>query len=146
MWGLVTKAKNLYGWFKFIWAIVWGALGWFGLTSVISGLTVTAIGVIGAFFRALPWPFVLMAGYCTMVGMVYLSMAPLAFKVLIAARDSTKTNPAEPSAPIKPAKQLIAPHYEAWKHVMKHGNTLKNLLLSKHHIFMKNNYKPKFLS
>jgi hypothetical protein len=62
--------------------------------------------------KDIPWPIVLMVGYCTLVGVVYLSMAPMAFKVLSAAlqlKDDTDTNQGI----------LTRPHYEAWKHVEK---------------------------
>jgi hypothetical protein len=51
-------------------------------------------------------------GYCTLVGVVYWSMAPMAFKALSAAlqpKDNAGAN----------QRILIRPHYEAWKHVEK---------------------------
>jgi hypothetical protein len=116
MWGWIkdkaTKAKNTYGWVKFVADII-SAIGGGGLITAAVGLMVTIISIIGALLRALPWPFVLMAGFCTLVGVVYLAMASLAFKVLLAAKRASE----EGTPGSKPAQQPIAPHYDAWKHV-----------------------------
>jgi hypothetical protein len=108
MFWIVKKAKDFWSWISFIWHI----LGWLGGASLISGLAVTVIGVAGAMIKDLPWPIVIMAGYCTLVGVVYLSMAPMAFKALSAAlqpKDNAGAN----------QRILTRPHYEAWKHVEK---------------------------
>jgi hypothetical protein len=108
MFWIVKKSKDFWSWISFIWHI----LGWLGGTSLITGLAAMAIGVAGAMIKDLPWPIILMAGYCTLVGVVYLSMAPMAFKVLSAAlqpKDNASAN----------QRILIRPHYEAWKHVEK---------------------------
>jgi hypothetical protein len=68
MWQVVKKAKDLFSWFTFVWHIV----GWLGLAAIVSGLAVTFVGAVGAVLKGLPWPFVLMAAYCTLVGMAYL--------------------------------------------------------------------------
>jgi hypothetical protein len=125
MWGAVTKAKNVYGWFKFIWAVVWGAIGWAGFGPFLTGLAATVVAVVAAFIKALPWPFIVMGGFCMLVGAVYLAMAPLAFKVLIAAREAIKARAEAEAAgatetalpPSKPKKPPVAAHYEPWKHV-----------------------------
>ena len=121
MWGWITKAKNIYGWFKFAWEVVWGAIGWLGLAPLLTGLVITVIAVAGAFFRALPWPFIVMGAFCMLVGAIYLAMAPLAFKILIVARDATKAIAAAALASDvgagKPKKQLVYVHYEPWSHV-----------------------------
>jgi hypothetical protein len=108
MFWIVKKVKDCWSWINFIWHV----LGWLGGASLISGLAVTAIGVAGAMIKDLPWPIVIMAAYCTLVGVVYLSMAPMAFKALSAAlqpKDNAGAN----------QRILIRPHYEAWKHVEK---------------------------
>jgi hypothetical protein len=108
MFWIVKKAKDFLSWISFFWNI----LGWLGQTSLIFGLALTAISVAGAIIKGLPWPITLMAGYCTVGGVVYLSMAPTAFKALNAAlqpKDNAGVN----------QRILIRPHYEAWKHVEK---------------------------
>jgi len=100
---IFKKAKDFWSWINFIWHI----LGWTGLAPIVSGVAVMAVGVVGAMIKGLPWPIILMAAYCTLVGVVYLSMAPLAFKVLNAARQ--KVN----------GYERKTPNYEAWKYVDK---------------------------
>jgi hypothetical protein len=99
---IIKKVKDFWSWISFFGHIV----GWLGLASVFSGVMVAAIGIVGAIIKGLPWPFVLMAGYCTLVGVVYLAMAPIAFQILIAV---SRTN----------QPRFIRPNYEAWKHVEK---------------------------
>jgi len=48
-----------------------------------------------------------MAGYCTLTGAVYLTMAPLAWRVLRTVTLGVKS----------PQKKDRIPNYEAWKHV-----------------------------
>jgi uncharacterized membrane protein len=72
MWKWAKRIKDIYSWFGFVSTI----LGALGLTAIISGIGVTVIGVVGAVIKGLPWPFVLMAAYCTMVGMAYLAALP----------------------------------------------------------------------
>jgi hypothetical protein len=103
MWRLLKKAKDLFSWFSFVWHIV----GWLGLAAIVSGTAVTVVGVVGAVIKGLPWPFVLMAAYCTFVGMAYLAALPVFVKALGQQNIGT----------LGKIKPKIAPHYEAWKHV-----------------------------
>ena len=108
MW-LIKKLKDLWSWINFIWHIV----GWFGLAAVATGLGVTVLSAVGAVIKGLPWPFVLMAAFCTLVATAYLAVFPAIYKALRAVaesaeRDATKSLP-----------KRIPPHYEAWKHVEK---------------------------
>jgi hypothetical protein len=104
VWGAIKRAKDLWTWVNFIWHIV----GWFGLTTAVSGIGVTIIGVVGAMIKGLPWPFVLMAAYCTLVGVAYL----VALSIFIPRLQNGSV------APSKSAKRApVRPHYEAWKHV-----------------------------
>jgi hypothetical protein len=104
----IKKAKEFWSWLNFIWQI----LGWLGIASLVSGMGITAIGIAGAVIKGLPWPIILMAGYCTLVGVVYLAMAPLAFKALSAALQKNDNSSANQS-------KVIRPHYDAWRHVEK---------------------------
>lgn len=61
---------------------VWHVLGWFGLVPLVTGLAVAVGGAVWAIVIGVPLPIAIMAGFCALVGAVYLAMAPLAFKVL----------------------------------------------------------------
>jgi hypothetical protein len=78
MWKWPKKAKDIFSWFSFVWHI----LGWLGLTAIVSGVAVAAIGVVGAVIKGVPWPLVLMAAYCTIVGMAYLAAFPIFVRAL----------------------------------------------------------------
>jgi hypothetical protein len=104
MWKWVKKAKDIYSWFGFISNI----LGWLGLLAIVSGTAATIAGVAGAMIKGLPWPFVLMAAYCTLVGMAYLAALPIFIKALWPVETADARRP-----------QRVPPHYEAWKHVEK---------------------------
>jgi hypothetical protein len=78
LWSIVKKAKDGLGWFNFAATV----LGWLGLWTILSGVAITAIGVVGSVIKGLPWPFVLMAAYCTLVGMAYLVALPVFIKGL----------------------------------------------------------------
>jgi hypothetical protein len=86
---------------------LWHVLGWLGLASLVSGLAISVGGVVWAVITGIPIPIAIMAGYCTFVGAVYLTMAPAAFRLL--AKNPT-TGAAHKDEP---------PNYEAWKHVDK---------------------------
>jgi hypothetical protein len=72
-----------------------------GLTGILSAFG----GTVGAVIIGVPTPIALMAGYCTLVGAVYLAMAPLAYRAL-AQSPANKTE-----------KDKITPNYVAWRHL-----------------------------
>jgi hypothetical protein len=93
----VRRAKELYSWYSF-------AVGTAALFVTGFGLAVgCAVWLIKI---GIPLPLALMAGYCTLVGAVYLAMAPAVFRLVFNAPISKR---------IEQKNQL--PNYEAWKHV-----------------------------
>lgn len=100
-WKALNRIKTVWGWLGFFWQIIVG-LGFAGFF-ISLGVAVWA-ALIGV-----PLPIVIMAGYCTFVGAVYLVMAPFLFRVVSQAGivETTKVDE-EPK-----------PHYEAWRHVHK---------------------------
>jgi hypothetical protein len=87
-------------------AAIWHVLGWLGLASIVSGVAVSVGGTVWAVLIGVPLPIALMAGYCTFVGAVCLTLAPIAFRAL-----------AKRSIPATSKKDDDLPNYEAWKHV-----------------------------
>jgi hypothetical protein len=73
-----------------------GALGFTGLIGSTGG-------ALWAIVLGVPTPIALMVGYCTLVGAVYLAMAPLAYRALAQS----------PSNQIA-AQSKTAPDYKAW--------------------------------
>lgn len=91
------RIKDTWSWGRFAWQLA-SVLGVTGLiTSFGGGVWAVIIGV--------PVPIALMAGYCTLVGAVYLAMAPLAYRALA-------QSPAN-----KIEKKRIIPNYVAWRHL-----------------------------
>jgi hypothetical protein len=109
MWKWAKRAKDIYSWFSFVSSI----LGALGLTAVISGIVVTVAGVVGSVMKGLPWPFVLMAAYCTLVGMAYLAALPFFIKAIVGLA------PIPEGALSVKKREIVRPHYEAWKHLEK---------------------------
>jgi hypothetical protein len=78
-WGMgkllatIRRAKELWSWYSFTVGV--GALAVAGATTAIGG----AVWLIRA---GIPLPLALMAGFCTLVGAVYLAMAPMAYRFL----------------------------------------------------------------
>jgi hypothetical protein len=70
----LRKIKATWSWGRFAWQVA----GAFGLTGLIGSVA----GAIWAVILGVPLPIALMVAYCTLVGAVYLTMAPLAFRVL----------------------------------------------------------------
>jgi hypothetical protein len=75
----------------------------------ISGILSAVGGSVWAVVIGVPLPIAIMAGYCTVVGAVYLAMAPLAYRALA-------QSPAN-----KPEKRKIIPNYTAWRHLESYG-------------------------
>jgi hypothetical protein len=72
-WRFIRKAKEFYGWYRF--AVGVGALLATGVGLAVGGAVWLATG-------GTPLPLVVMAGFCTLVGAVYLAMAPLVYRAL----------------------------------------------------------------
>jgi hypothetical protein len=100
-WGILRKIKDIWSWIKFA-ADILGALG---ILAIVTGLGASIGGGVWAMITGVPIPIAIMAAYCTFVGMVYLAIAPAAFRILT----RTPTTQA--------ALQDDRPNYEAWKHV-----------------------------
>ena len=98
LWQLLRKAKELWSWYSF--AVGVGTL-------FISGVGLAVAGAIWLIKSGIPLPLALMAGYCTVVGAVYLAMAPFAMRALQRNRLGSKQS----------NKENSLPNYEAWKHV-----------------------------
>lgn len=96
-WQFIRKAKELYSWFSFAAGIV---------TLAGAGLAVTVGGTVWLVKVGIPLPLALMAGYCTLVGTVYLAIAPVAFRGLV---KRSGTGPA--------TQKLPTVNYQAWGHV-----------------------------
>lgn len=86
---------------------IWQSLGWPGRASITSGLLVSIGGAVWAVIAGTAIPVAIMLGYCTFVSVIYLMMAPAAFRALAKGRLSDQAPP--PQAP--------RVNYEAWSHV-----------------------------
>jgi hypothetical protein len=67
---LIAIVKSLVDWAGTVWTVI----GLLGLTAAITGIG----GAIGAAIIGVPTPIAIMAGYCTVVGGVYLTVLPAA--------------------------------------------------------------------
>jgi hypothetical protein len=99
MWAWLGRIKDTWSWGRFAWQLA-GALG-------ITGLVSSVGGAVWAMVLGVPLPIALMVGYCTLVGAVYLAMAPLAYRALA-------QSPA--NAPNDENKKVV-PNYAAWRHL-----------------------------
>ncbi len=72
-----------------------------------TGIATAMGGGVWAVLIGVPLPIAIMAGYCTLVGAVYLAIAPLAYRALA-------QSPANNSSP-QPNK--ITPDYKVWSHI-----------------------------
>jgi hypothetical protein len=100
MGGVLRKIRDIFGWLKFAWAL----LGWFGWTSIVTGVAASAGGAIWAVIAGVPIPIAIMAGYCTFVGAVFLTMAPMAYRALA-------------NAPRQKGIRQSTPNYDEWRQV-----------------------------
>jgi hypothetical protein len=98
---LLTRIRDAFNWGLFAYRLVVALAATGVLGAVGGGIWAVLIGV--------PLPIAIMAGYCTLVGAVYLAIAPLAYRAL--SRFSVDIS--VPTAP-EPKAQ---PNYEAWRHV-----------------------------
>ena len=85
-WQLVRRAKEFWSWYSF-------AVGTLGLA--VTGVGIAVGGAVWLLKSGVPLPIAIMAGYCTLVGAVYLTMAPLAYRAL-------KQEPSKKSKKVSP--------------------------------------------
>ena len=81
----IKQLKELWDWL----GLAWQLASAFGL----AGLIVTFGSVIWALLLSLPGPFILMGGFCTGVGTIYLVMAPLIYRALKQQQGSASPTP-----------------------------------------------------
>jgi hypothetical protein len=91
----LKRIRATWSWARFAWQIA-VVLGLSGAVSAIGG-------AVWAMIIGVPTPIAIMAGYCTLVGAIYLAMAPLAYRTL-ATPKQVETN-------------FSRPDYQAWKMV-----------------------------
>lgn len=102
MGGWPSKIREAVSWAKTISDL----LGWLGWLPAILGILAAIGGGIWAVIIGVPYPIAIMAGYCTLVGAVYLVMAPMAFRALI-------------NVPRATPLRRHGPNYRAWGHLEK---------------------------
>jgi hypothetical protein len=91
----IRRAKELYSWYSF-------AVGVYVL--LFAGVSLAVGGAVWLATGGTPLPLVVMAGFCTLVGAVYLAMAPLVYRVL--RQTPTVTKPGEDQRPNYAAVRL----------------------------------------
>ena len=106
----IKQAKELYSWGRF-WTFVASLLL---PASVLSGLVALATGIVGAIRQGVPWPIIVMAGFCTVVAAAYLAVLPRFITAV--TRLATAAEAANTTPPLRDEK-LPRPNYKAWKHV-----------------------------
>jgi hypothetical protein len=99
---LIASLKSVVDWVGTVWTLV----GLLGLTTAITGIG----GPIWAVIIGVPKPIAIMAGYCTIVGGVYLTVFPLAYRAF--SRIATAPVAQGTSTPQKP-------NAAAWQHLPK---------------------------
>jgi hypothetical protein len=99
-WKWLKKVKDVYSWYSF----VSGIAGLTGISLIISPVVALVVGVVGATIKGVPWPITVMAGFCTLVAVLYLIALPIFIRA--------ETRPlSEPNI----ADEPMRPHWEAWK-------------------------------
>jgi hypothetical protein len=73
VWRFVRRAKELYSWYSFAVGVV---------ALLVAGVGLAVGSAVWLATAGIPLPLVVMAGFCTLVGAVYLAMAPLVYRVL----------------------------------------------------------------
>jgi hypothetical protein len=93
------RIKNTWSWGRFAWQLA-GALGLTGILGSIGG-------AVWAVIQGVPLPIALMVGYCTLVGAVYLAMAPLAYRALSNSSSNS----------VGGTNSKVIPDYKLWRHI-----------------------------
>lgn len=99
MWAPIKKAKEIWSWIDFFWKIA----VLLGLVGILTG----AAGAAWSVIAGVPLPIAVMAGFCTLVGIIYLGMAPMALRSLTQPRETE----------IGQTKKMAKPNYTAIRHV-----------------------------
>jgi hypothetical protein len=73
----------------------------------LTGLIGSVGGTVSAVIQGVPLPIALMVGYCTLVGAVYLAMAPLAYRALANFPSNAMAAP------------KAKPDYKVWSHIQR---------------------------
>jgi hypothetical protein len=112
-WNAVKKAKDLYGRYRFIVGI--------GLL-LVSGVGFAIGGTVWLISAGVPLPLALMAGYCTLVGAIYLTMAPFVYRVISIASSAPASAIEMPASATEIKTDDQTPNLEAVR--LQHQYTL----------------------
>jgi hypothetical protein len=74
----LERFRDTFNWGWLAYRVIWILVA----TGVLSAVSGAAWGIM----TGVPGPILLMAAYCTLVGVVYLAMVPMAYRVLIAVQ------------------------------------------------------------
>jgi hypothetical protein len=115
-WKWLKKVKDVYSWYSF----ASGIAGLTGLSLIVSPVVALVVGVVGATIKGVPWPITVMAGFCTLVAVLYLIALPIFIKSAMQATQTIQAIRAQQlvSEPNK-TPEPIKPNYDAWKLVDK---------------------------
>jgi hypothetical protein len=75
VWKWLKKVKDVYSWYSF----ASGIAGLTGISLIVSPVVALVVGV-GAAIKGVPWPITVMAGFCTVVAVLYLIALPIFIK------------------------------------------------------------------
>jgi hypothetical protein len=97
----LERFRDAFNWGWLLYRVIW--------VLVVTGIGSAIGGTIWGVMIGVPGPILLMAGYCTLVGAVYLAMAPLAYRVLSQSPANTLAakGPKRPEPPNYPAVRLM---------------------------------------
>jgi hypothetical protein len=102
--------RKLIAWFKSL--VDWAGTVCTAYTLIVwlggAGIVTAVGGAVWAVVKGVPVPIAIMAGYCTFVGAVVLTLAPLAYRAL--SRIAAFPVPHDAAAPQKPNAAV-------WQHV-----------------------------
>jgi len=97
---LLEQFRDAFNWGWLAYRVIW--------VLAATGILGSIGGAIWAVMIGVPLPIVIMAGYCTFVGAVFLGMVPLAYRVLAALPQVATT---------VRKKEPPKPNYTAWQHL-----------------------------
>jgi hypothetical protein len=98
-WNLVKKAKELYGWYRFVVAVA---------LLLASGVGVAVAGTVWLVSAGVPLPLAIMAGYCTLIAAVWAALAPFAFRAFAHGQTVNVQGPTTASIKAAPPLNLTA--------------------------------------
>jgi hypothetical protein len=94
----LERFRDAFNWGWLAYRVAW--------VFVATGIASAIGGGVWAVLIGVPLPIAIMAGYCTLVGAVYLGIAPLAYRVLIAPTGGARLSKA-PQPPNYQAARLL---------------------------------------